>query len=45
MSEVSATMGKIMMETPTGKLSKEWPEPQGLPAVPRQVRKDDGHRL
>ena len=31
MSQVSAAMAKNMMQTPTGKLSKEWPEPQRFP--------------
>jgi pimeloyl-ACP methyl ester carboxylesterase len=31
MSQVSAALAENMMQTPTGKLSKEWPEPQRLP--------------
>jgi pimeloyl-ACP methyl ester carboxylesterase len=31
MSQVSAAMAENMMQTPTGKLSKEWPEPQRFP--------------
>jgi hypothetical protein len=31
MSQVGASMAKNMMETPTGKFSKQWPEPQRFP--------------
>jgi pimeloyl-ACP methyl ester carboxylesterase len=31
MSDVSASMTDAMLRTPTGKLSKEWPEPQRFP--------------
>jgi pimeloyl-ACP methyl ester carboxylesterase len=31
MSQVGAAMAENMMQTPTGKFSKEWPEPQGFP--------------
>ena len=31
MSQVSAAMAENMMQTPTGKLSKQWPEPQRFP--------------
>jgi pimeloyl-ACP methyl ester carboxylesterase len=31
MSEVGAWMAENMMQTPTGKLSKQWPEPQRFP--------------
>ena len=31
MSQVGAAMAENMMQTPTGKLSKEWPEPQRFP--------------
>jgi len=31
MSEISASMAENMMQTPTGKLSKQWPEPQRFP--------------
>jgi len=31
MSQVSAAMAENMMQTPTGKFSKQWPEPQRFP--------------
>jgi pimeloyl-ACP methyl ester carboxylesterase len=31
MSQVGAAMSERMMQTPTGKLSKQWPEPQRFP--------------
>ena len=31
MSQISASMAENMMQTPTGKLSKQWPEPQRFP--------------
>jgi pimeloyl-ACP methyl ester carboxylesterase len=31
MSQVGAAMAENMMQTPTGKLSKQWPEPQRFP--------------
>jgi pimeloyl-ACP methyl ester carboxylesterase len=31
MSHVSAAMAEYMMQTPTGKFSKQWPEPQRFP--------------
>jgi pimeloyl-ACP methyl ester carboxylesterase len=31
MSQVAAAMAENMMQTPTGKFSKEWPEPQRFP--------------
>ena len=31
MSQVGASMAKNMMQTPTGKFSKQWPEPQRFP--------------
>jgi pimeloyl-ACP methyl ester carboxylesterase len=31
MSRISASMAENMMQTPTGKLSKRWPEPQRFP--------------
>lgn len=31
MSQVGASIAEHMMQTPTGKLSKEWPEPQRFP--------------
>jgi pimeloyl-ACP methyl ester carboxylesterase len=31
MSQVGASMAENMMQTPTGKLSKQWPEPQRFP--------------
>ena len=31
MSQISASMAGNMMQTPTGKLSKQWPEPQRFP--------------
>jgi pimeloyl-ACP methyl ester carboxylesterase len=31
MGDVSAAMAETMMQTPTGKFSKEWPEPQRFP--------------
>ncbi|HEV3206619.1 MAG TPA: alpha/beta hydrolase [Terriglobales bacterium] len=31
MSHVSAAMAENMMQTPTGKFSKQWPEPQSFP--------------
>ena len=31
MSQISAAMAENMMQTPTGKLSREWPEPQRFP--------------
>lgn len=31
MSQVSAAMADSMMQTPTGQLSKQWPEPQRFP--------------
>ena len=31
MGEVSAAMAESMMQTPTGKLTKDWPEPQRFP--------------
>src|SRR5690348_10360466 len=31
MSQVSASLAENMMQTPTGKLSKQWPEPQRFP--------------
>jgi pimeloyl-ACP methyl ester carboxylesterase len=31
MSQVSAAMADSMMQTPTGKLSKQWPDPQRFP--------------
>jgi pimeloyl-ACP methyl ester carboxylesterase len=31
MSQISASMAETMMQTPTGKLSKQWPEPQRFP--------------
>ncbi len=40
MSQVGAAMAENMMQTPTGKLSQQWPEPQRFPAVPRQDGQD-----
>ncbi len=31
MSQVSASMAENMMQTPTGKFSNQWPEPQRFP--------------
>lgn len=31
MSQISAAMAEHMMQTPTGKLSREWPDPQRFP--------------
>jgi len=31
MSQVSASMAEHMMRTPTGKFSKQWPEPERFP--------------
>jgi len=31
MNQISASMAENMMQTPTGKLSKQWPEPQRFP--------------
>ena len=32
MGQVSAALAETMMQTPTGKPSKRWPEPQRFPA-------------
>jgi hypothetical protein len=31
MSRVGASMGERMMQTPTGRFSKQWPEPERFP--------------
>lgn len=40
MSQVGAAMAPGMMETPTGKFSKEWPEPQRFPQLLDKLGKE-----
>jgi pimeloyl-ACP methyl ester carboxylesterase len=40
MSQVGSAMAENMMQTPTGKFSKEWPEPQRFPAFLDKMGKE-----
>jgi pimeloyl-ACP methyl ester carboxylesterase len=45
MSQVGAAMAENMMQTPTGKLSKQWPEPQRFPQFLDKMGKNDERGL
>jgi len=45
MSQVGASMAKHMMQTPTGRLSQQWSEPQRFPTLLEKIGKlmSEGH--